>query len=70
MLGAWNLENIMSGLEGFTLAPFTRIYGWTPEEVELFLIDLRKEKMRNTNIHAYWNMCVSEGCGVLMLILT
>jgi hypothetical protein len=56
----------MSGLEGFTLAPFTRIYGWTPEEVEVFLVDLRKE-MRITKIHAYWNMCVSEGCGVLML---
>lgn len=50
----------MSRLERFTLAPFTRIYGWTPEEVEEFLVDLRKQ-MRNTKIHAYWNIYTVYG---------
>jgi hypothetical protein len=49
------LENVLSGLDGFTMAAFTRISGWTPEDVELFLVDVRKE-MKDTKIHAYWNM--------------
>lgn len=42
-------------LEGFSMAPFTRVLGWTREEVELFLVDVRKE-MKNPQIHAYWPM--------------
>ena len=53
--GTWNLENVLQGLDGFTMATFTRIFGWTVQEVELFLVDVRKE-MKNTKIHAYWKM--------------
>lgn len=53
--GAWNLQNVLSGLDGFTMATFTRIFGWTPEDVELFLVNVRKE-MKDIKIHAYWNM--------------
>lgn len=42
-------------LEGFSMALFTRILGWSKEEVETFLIDVRKE-MKDPKIHAYWQM--------------
>jgi hypothetical protein len=54
-LGLWNLANTLDGLEGFTLAFFTRILGWQPEEVHVFLIGVR-EDTRNKQIHNYWPM--------------
>lgn len=55
IVGVWNRENLLSGLDGFTMATFTRVLGWTPAEVEVFVVDVRKE-MKDTSIHAYWNM--------------
>ncbi|GKT55103.1 methyltransferase domain-containing protein [Colletotrichum tofieldiae] len=52
-IGLTQCENILSGLEGFTMAPFTRVYEWTPEEVNVFLIDVRKD-IKDRSIHAYW----------------
>ncbi|KAK1980051.1 S-adenosyl-L-methionine-dependent methyltransferase [Colletotrichum cereale] len=51
-LGSWCLENLMEGLEGWTMAPFTRALGWTKDEVNVFLIGVRKE-LRDRSIHAY-----------------
>ena len=35
------------------MAPFTRGLGWSTEEVEVFLVDVRKS-IQNTDIHAYY----------------
>ena len=42
-------------LEGFSMALFTRVFNWTKEEVEIFLVDVRKE-MKDTKVHAFWPM--------------
>lgn len=52
-LGMWNHENFMQGVEGMSIAPFTRALNWTPEEVAVFLIDVRKDG-KDHSIHAYW----------------
>ncbi|KAH7128856.1 S-adenosyl-L-methionine-dependent methyltransferase [Dactylonectria macrodidyma] len=52
-LGVWNNENFQSVLEAVSLAPFTRAQGWTPEEVTVFLVNVRKE-LNDPKIHAYW----------------
>lgn len=52
-LGLWNRENVRNGVEAITMAPFTRAHGWTQEEVNVFLVGVRKE-LNDTNIHAYW----------------
>ena len=36
-IGMWNLENMTPALEGFSMALFTRVLGWSKEEVETFL---------------------------------
>ncbi|KAH8651602.1 S-adenosyl-L-methionine-dependent methyltransferase [Tricladium varicosporioides] len=59
-LGIWNLENTAPELESFSMALFTRILGWSKEEVEVFLIGVRKE-MKDTKIHAYWPIYVVYG---------
>ncbi|KAF4452506.1 hypothetical protein F53441_4667 [Fusarium austroafricanum] len=52
-LGAWSYANIASGLDGLSLAYFTRGLGWTPEETRVFCAHTRKD-IQNPKIHAYW----------------
>lgn len=53
MLGTMQLENIMDGLHGFSIGLFTKMLGMSAEEVELLLVDVRKD-LRNTKIHFYY----------------
>jgi hypothetical protein len=53
VLGAWEMENLLSNLEGMTMRLFQKALGWTPEEVAVFLVGVRKE-IRDRSIHAYW----------------
>jgi hypothetical protein len=52
-LGRWTHANVLQGIQGFALGLLTRVLGWSVEEVELLLMDVRKD-LQNTNIHAYW----------------
>jgi hypothetical protein len=51
-LGMWTLANALDGLEGFTMAMFTRVLGWQPEEVQSLLVNVRKD-IKNKSIHNY-----------------
>ncbi|OHE98936.1 methyltransferase domain-containing protein [Colletotrichum orchidophilum] len=51
-LGRLHCENFTSGLEAFSMAGFTRAFDWTPEEVNVFLIDVRND-IKNRTIHSY-----------------
>ncbi len=59
-IGIWTRENLLQGLEGFALALFTRVHGWSVEEVQLFLVDVRKD-LKNSNIHWYVPMYTIYG---------
>lgn len=54
-LGEWSKSNTTDLVEGLTMALFTRVLGWTAEEVQVFLVDVRKD-LNNPKIHAYWSM--------------
>ncbi|KAF6804246.1 hypothetical protein CSOJ01_10333 [Colletotrichum sojae] len=54
-LGLWNNANLTSGFEALSLGPLTRAHGWNQEEVQILLVDVRKD-LSNQNIHAYWPM--------------
>ena len=54
----WVLEDLGPGLEELSMAIFTHILGWTKEETDVFLATVRRD-MKDTKIHAYWNMWVS-----------
>ncbi|KAF9872378.1 methyltransferase domain-containing protein [Colletotrichum karsti] len=56
-LGAWTYENLGNGLSGLSLALFTRALGWSAEELELFLMDVRKD-MKDRSIHGWWPIYV------------
>jgi len=55
LIGMWELENLLSGVDGFTMALFTRVLGWSAEEVQEYLVGVRRD-MKDTKIHAYWKM--------------
>ncbi|KAK3680775.1 S-adenosyl-L-methionine-dependent methyltransferase [Podospora appendiculata] len=52
-IGAWSELNFTEGLNAMSVALLTRGLGWTAEEVEILLIDVRKD-IKNKSIHAYW----------------
>ncbi|CCF34317.1 hypothetical protein CH063_06335 [Colletotrichum higginsianum] len=54
-LGYWNYDNSVAGLEAFMMAPFTRVHGWTKEEVTVFAMQVRNE-MKDPTIHSYSNI--------------
>ncbi|KAI3529326.1 TAM domain methyltransferase [Colletotrichum abscissum] len=54
-LGIWNHENLVAGWEGFCMAPFTRVHGWSKEEVIVFMAEIRKE-FQDRSIHAYFKI--------------
>ncbi|PGH27758.1 hypothetical protein AJ80_00546 [Polytolypa hystricis UAMH7299] len=51
-IGAYTLKNHLDGIHGFSIGLFTRALGWSPEEVEVFLIRCREE-WQMKSIHAY-----------------
>ncbi|KAI6383677.1 hypothetical protein MCOR25_000125 [Pyricularia grisea] len=55
--GSLVLANLEEGIQGMTMAMFTRVLGWTKEQVELFLVDVRKD-IRNTSMHVYYPIVV------------
>ncbi|KAK3321507.1 S-adenosyl-L-methionine-dependent methyltransferase [Cercophora scortea] len=59
-LGSWVYENILEGLQALSLMLFTNVLGWTPEELEVFLVDVRKD-LKNRSIHAYWPFYIVYG---------
>ncbi|KAK1566408.1 methyltransferase domain-containing protein [Colletotrichum navitas] len=52
-LGMWTYEDLGQGLSGLSLALFTRALGWSKEQLEVFLVDVRKD-MKDRSIHGWW----------------
>lgn len=55
ILGAMQMTNNLEGVQGITMKIFTQVLGWTREEAELLLVDVRRD-MADRNIHAYLTM--------------
>jgi len=54
-IGQWTLANIDGGLEDLSMALFTRVLGWTKQEVEAFLPGVRKN-IKDRSMHTYMPM--------------
>lgn len=57
-VGSWNLVQIEAGLEAFSLRLFTQLLGWTTEDVQTLLANVRKD-LRNPKIHAQFDLYVN-----------
>ncbi|KAH8897260.1 S-adenosyl-L-methionine-dependent methyltransferase [Thozetella sp. PMI_491] len=56
-VGVWNRAYLLNGLEGFVLRGLTNLLGWSYEEAQLFLVQVRKE-INDPRIHAYLDLSV------------
>lgn len=54
-LGAMQMANNLEGVDGLTMAVFTRALGWEPARVEQLLVDVKRD-MADRSIHAYLTM--------------
>jgi hypothetical protein len=52
MLGLWCREDLLSALEGISLAVLTRGLGMTKEEVDVLLVGVRDD-IKSNRVHAY-----------------
>jgi hypothetical protein len=66
MLGMWYREDLLSGLQGLTLAVLNRGLGMSIEEIELLLIGVRDD-IKSNKIHIYIPVFATPlfFCGVL-----
>ncbi|RDW58504.1 hypothetical protein BP5796_12434 [Coleophoma crateriformis] len=59
-IGIWNRAQFEDGLEAICLRLWTSVLGWNKEEVQLFLVEMRKE-LKNKAIHAQWKYHIVFG---------
>lgn len=55
MLGKFHQESMLQGCGGISMAFFHRGLGWTQEEIEVYLVPVRKAFL-NRQVHAYQKM--------------
>lgn len=53
LIGAFELEMFLNGLEGMSLRLFERGMGWSAEETMVFLTGVRKD-IKNQRFHSYY----------------
>lgn len=65
--GLYTLVGLLDGVSGLSLRVFTQLLGWTVEEMEVLLADVRKE-WKNKKVHTYFPMYVRNICasGILL----
>ncbi|BDD61381.1 hypothetical protein MPDQ_001215 [Monascus purpureus] len=59
-LGAWHQIQALEGIEAWTMGLFTRVLGWSPEEVQVHLAKARKD-IQNPDLHGYVLLYVVYG---------
>ena len=59
-LGLWQMTNFLDGMQAITMTVLTKGLGMTPAEVELLLMDVRKD-VQDTNVHFYIPVYVMYG---------
>jgi hypothetical protein len=50
-MGTYMMMNMLEGIEAFTLRLWTQQLGWSTEQIQLFLAEVRKD-IKNRNIHS------------------
>lgn len=57
-IGRWSEANILDGIQGFSLAWFSRVLGWSKAEIEVFLVGVRRA-VSQRDVHAYHKQSVT-----------
>lgn len=54
-LGSWSQASTMMGVEAISMAVFTRVLDWSPEETSVFCAEVRNEH-KKIGVHAYYDV--------------
>lgn len=57
--GMMMMNNLLEVAQGITTKIFTEVYGWSREEVEVFLVDVRAG-LKDRKVHGYVPVYVSR----------
>ncbi|KUJ06286.1 S-adenosyl-L-methionine-dependent methyltransferase [Mollisia scopiformis] len=60
LIGAFEMHNLLKGISGMSLRMFSKGYGWSREEIEVFLVQVRKD-IQNLKYHTYYEFIVVYG---------
>ncbi|KAK5276951.1 hypothetical protein LTR16_010468, partial [Cryomyces antarcticus] len=60
MLGRFSEESLLDGIQAFSLAWLHRGLGWSKEQIEVYLVDVRKA-ISDRSVHAYHKIFVVWG---------
>jgi hypothetical protein len=55
LIGAFEMQSLLQGASAFSLRCFSRAYGWSQEQTELFLMKMRND-VRNLKYHTYYEL--------------
>jgi len=59
-VGRWHLLDCYQGIEGWALALLTRVMGWSVEDVQLFLAEMRLG-LKDRKVHGYTSVSIVYG---------
>jgi hypothetical protein len=54
-VGLFESVNMQEGLEALTIKAFTKALGWSAEQVQLFMMDVRKQ-VKDRGVHSYYHL--------------
>jgi len=60
LIGAFEMQSLLQGASAFSLRSFSKAYGWTQIETEVFLMALRND-CRDLRYHTYYEFVVVHG---------
>jgi len=55
LIGAFEMHNLLAGVSGMSYRMFQKAFGWTAEQTELFLVNVRKD-IKNLKYHTYYDL--------------
>lgn len=55
LIGAFEMQSLLQGASAFSLMAFSKAFGWTKEETEVFLVALRRD-VKNLRYHTYYEL--------------
>ncbi|KAM5354776.1 hypothetical protein ACJ41O_001422 [Fusarium nematophilum] len=58
--GAWNRAFLLGALEGFSIRGLTEMLGWSYDDAQLFLVEMRNELL-DPGVHAYGDVTIIYG---------
>ncbi|RDL38847.1 S-adenosyl-L-methionine-dependent methyltransferase [Venustampulla echinocandica] len=60
LIGAFEMHNLLRGISGMSLRMFNKAYGWSRDQIELFLVQVRKD-IANMRYHSYYEFVIVYG---------